>query len=153
VLQDIKRSTFAFGPVAFRSLSPPEARFRQNVWESGTENRVSKYGWLFGACRGVTYRSFDGVPGQGLRSRDFHRVQSFHRRIAARSVRKNGSLCLELRWIQEPTRNYSEHSLHLFMPSIRRVQSTAINALHLDRFPFFLDNPNVISRDPLRGEK
>jgi hypothetical protein len=39
-----KRSTFALGRPAFRWLSPPETRFRQNVWESGARNRVPKYG-------------------------------------------------------------------------------------------------------------
>jgi hypothetical protein len=34
---------------AFDPLSPPDGRFRQNVWESGTGNRVPKYGWLSGS--------------------------------------------------------------------------------------------------------
>jgi hypothetical protein len=56
-----KTSNFAFRPRAFRSLSPPEARFRQNAWESVTRNRVPKYAWLSGASQGVTDRSFDGA--------------------------------------------------------------------------------------------
>jgi hypothetical protein len=38
-----KRSNSAADFRAFDPPSPLEARFCQNVWESGTENRVPKY--------------------------------------------------------------------------------------------------------------
>jgi hypothetical protein len=49
---------------AFCRLSPPDARFRQNLWESGTPNRAPKYGWLSGACQGVTYRWCFRIPNE-----------------------------------------------------------------------------------------
>ena len=49
---------------AFRPLSHDRGRFRQNVWESDTGNRLPEYGWLSVAHRAVTYRSFDGVSGK-----------------------------------------------------------------------------------------
>jgi hypothetical protein len=62
----VKRSIFALGRPAFRSLSPPDARFPQNLWESGTRNRVPKYGWLSGAGQAFTYWSFFGRTGRKL---------------------------------------------------------------------------------------
>jgi hypothetical protein len=65
-----KCSNFAVSRRAFCSLSPPEARFRQNVWETGTRIRVPKYGCLSGSSQGSTYRSFNGVPGKRLSLRE-----------------------------------------------------------------------------------
>jgi hypothetical protein len=56
---------------SFRPLSPAEARFRQNVWETRTQNRVPKYGWLSRVCHRITYRWFFGIPEKELRFRDW----------------------------------------------------------------------------------
>jgi hypothetical protein len=46
-----KCSNFGFGQRAFRSLSQPEAGFRQIVWQCDALNRMPKNIWLSGISR------------------------------------------------------------------------------------------------------
>jgi len=55
---------------AFDPFSQPDSRFRQNVCESGTENRVPKYVWVSDSGQGITYRSFFGDGKKRLGSQE-----------------------------------------------------------------------------------
>jgi hypothetical protein len=69
-LTTAKRSNSAADFSAVCALTQLEAAFRQNVWQSGAQNSMPKYGGVSGAYQGGTYRSIFGVRGKRLRIRD-----------------------------------------------------------------------------------
>jgi hypothetical protein len=96
---DSKKGSFsAVGKRVIYPVSPPEARFRQNVWQSGTRSVCRKADEFSRSGHG-TYRWFDGVPEKRLsfpehdkarHNRCVGRMKSLRQHFQSACSQKNG---------------------------------------------------------------